>query len=297
MTEAPRLDDARDPFLVALGDRIRRLRARRGMTRRDLAEEAGVSERHLANLEAGLGNPTVLILREVAGALDCSIAELVGDETTATPEGLLLREVLRGRSPAELEQARSALAGLFGRARQAPVRPRRIALIGLRGAGKSTLGRLLAEALHLPFIELARAIEGRAGCRPEEIHALYGANAYRRYERQALDEAIAGHQAAVIATPGGIVAEAATFDRLLAQCFTVWLRAAPEEHMARVVAQGDFRPMAGNREAMEDLKLILAERTPFYAKADLSCDTSGKSIADSLAALRAHLADAAGTGG
>lgn len=291
MTEAPRLEEPREPFLVALGDRVRRLRARRGMTRRGLAEGAGVSERHLANLEAGLGNPTVLILRQVAAALDCSIAELVGDATTANADWLLLRELLRDRGPAELEQARRALADLFGRPRPPGGQPLRIALIGLRGAGKSTLGRLLAEALKLPFVELARDIEQAAGCRPDEIHALYGATAYRRYERRVLDETIAHYPAAVIATPGGIVAEAATFDRLLAACFTVWLKAAPEEHMARVMAQGDFRPMAGNREAMGDLKLILAERTPFYAKADLTFDTSGRTVADSLAALKGRLTE------
>lgn len=293
MTEAPHLQDRKDPFLAALGDRVRRLRARRGMTRRGLAEGAGVSERHLANLEGGLGNPTVLILRQVADALDCSIAELVGDETTVNAEWLLLRQLLQGRSPAELEQARTVLSDLFGQRRPATGPTRQIALIGLRGAGKSTLGRRLAEHLARPFVELAREIERVAGCRPDEIHALYGSSAYRRYERRVLDDVINRRDDAVIATPGGIVSEAATFERLLANCVTVWLQASPEEHMTRVMAQGDFRPMAGNREAMDDLKLILAERTPFYAKADFSLDTSGRTVDDSLAELTALLADTA----
>ncbi|MBA4286855.1 MAG: transcriptional regulator [Xanthomonadaceae bacterium] len=280
----------RDPLLVALGSRVRGLRARRGITRRQLAQLADVSERHLANLEAGDGNPSVLILAQVARALGSPIAELLGDETTDSPDWLLIRDLLHDRSPAELALARTRLTELFGAApAAAAARAQRIALVGLRGAGKSTLGRLLAAELGTPFVELNREIERIAGAKPEQIHTLYGPAAYRRYERRALDETLKLHPAVVIATPGGIVSEAATFNVLLACCRTVWLTAAPEEHMDRVVAQGDLRPMSGNREAMADLKLILAERTPFYAKADLRFDTSGKSLAQSLAELRAAL--------
>ncbi len=286
---------ARDPLLVALGGRVRGLRARRGITRKQLARLADVSERHLANLEAGDGNPSVLILAQVARALDSPIAELLGDETTDSPDWLLIRDLLHARSPAELALARERLTELFGAAAgAAPARAGRIALIGLRGAGKSTLGRLLAAELGVPFVELNREIERLAGAKPEQIHTLYGPAAYRRYERRALDETLDQHAAAVIATPGGIVAEAATFNVLLARCRTVWLTAAPEEHMDRVVAQGDLRPMSGNREAMADLKLILAERTPFYAKADLRFDTSGKPLAQCLAELKTALAVPAG---
>lgn len=277
--------DVRDPLQVALGYRVRRLRARRGITRKVLAQIADVSERHLANLEAGDGNPSILILQQIANALDCSLAELLGDETTDSPDWLLIRDLLHGRTPAQLEAARVALNKLFGSPEARDHRLDRIALIGLRGAGKSTLGRGLAERMRRPFVDLNRVMERIAGCRPDEIHSLYGPVAYRRYERRALEEALAKHPLAVIDTPGGIVTEAATFNLLLSKCYTIWLTAAPEEHMNRVIGQGDLRPMSGNKQAMDDLRLILQERTPFYAKADLLFDTSGKTPAECLSAV------------
>lgn len=290
-------DGGREPLLGALGARVRGLRARRGITRKRLAQLAGVSERHLASLEAGDGNPSVLILAQIARALGSPLADLLGDAATDSPDWLLIRDLLRGRNPAELAMARARLATLFPVEGAAGARARRIALVGLRGAGKSTLGRLLAADLGVPFVELNLEIERIAGARPEQIHTLYGPAAYRRYERRALDETLKVHPAVVIATPGGIVSEAATFNVLLAQCRTVWLTAAPQEHMDRVVAQGDLRPMSGNREAMADLKLILAERAPFYAKADLHFDTSGKALAPCLEALKALLAAGHGPSG
>jgi XRE family aerobic/anaerobic benzoate catabolism transcriptional regulator len=276
-----------DPFLGQLGERTRRLRARSGLTRRELAKEADVSERHLANLETGVGNPSAQILRQVARALNCSVAELVGDDGDESADWLLIRDLLRSRNPEELAGARIALTDHFGLTGSSGRRQDRVALIGLRGAGKSTLGRMLAEELHYPFVEVNREVERLAGCSPEEVHALYGANAYRRYERQALDEVIARYPKAVVATPGGLVSEPATFNFLLQSCFTIWLKAAPDEHMSRVVAQGDLRPMSGSRQAMDDLRLILEERSPFYAKADLVCDTSGKSLSQSFTQLKA----------
>jgi XRE family transcriptional regulator, aerobic/anaerobic benzoate catabolism transcriptional regulator len=276
-----------DPFLGQLGDRTRRLRARRGLTRRELAKEADVSERHLANLETGTGNPSVQILRQISRALNCSVAELVGDEGDESADWLLIRDLLRSKSAEDLAEARRALTDHFGLTGNSGRRNDRIALIGLRGAGKSTLGRMLAEDLHYPFVEVNREVERLAGCSPEEIHALYGANAYLRYERQALEEVIARNPTAIVATPGGLVSEATTFNFLLQNCFTIWLKAAPDEHMSRVVAQGDLRPMAGSRQAMDDLKLILAERSPFYAKADTVCDTTGKSLTESFQQLKA----------
>jgi len=286
----PRADPAsrkppRDAFLVALGERLRMLRARRGITRKTLAHEAAVSERHLANLETGTGNASVLVLRQVAGALGCSLAELLGDETTASPEWLMIRDLLRGRSESDLTRARSELAHLFAVDAPHGDRRRRIALIGLRGAGKSTLGRMLADDLGAPFVELNREVERIAGCSLLEVHSLYGLTAYRRYERRALEDVLRTHPEAVIATPGGLVSEPATFGLLLRECFTVWLRASPEEHMHRVIAQGDLRPMSGNREAMEDLKRILAGREAFYAKADASVSTSGRTLAQAFEAL------------
>jgi XRE family aerobic/anaerobic benzoate catabolism transcriptional regulator len=293
---APPTGEARNPLLASLGDRVRNLRAQRGLTRKAVAVSAGVSERHLANLEYGIGNASILVLQQVAGALHCSLAELVGDVTTSSPEWLLIRELLEHRSEADLRRVRVALGELLGTASVDPARHRRIALVGLRGAGKSTLGQMLAEDLDVPFIELSREIETLAGCSVREIHDLYGTNAYRRYERRALEEAVQIYSEVVIATPGGIVSDPATFNELLAHCTTVWLQAAPEEHMGRVAAQGDTRPMAASKEAMEDLRRILNGRAAFYSKADLSVDTSGKTLAQSFQALRAVARQSIGVG-
>lgn len=293
----PDAERDKNPFLVALGERVRDARARRGLTRKAVASAAGVSERHLANLEYGIGNVSILVLQQVAGALHCALAELIGDATTGSPEWLSLRELLASRGEADLRRARLALAELFGGAGDDPGRRGRIALVGLRGAGKSTLGRRLADDLGVPFIELSREIERLAGCSTSEVHALYGANAYRRYERRALDEAIARHAACVLATPGGLVADVAAFDLLLARCFTVWLQASPEDHMRRVTEQGDLRPMAASREAMEDLRRILAGRAAFYSRADVALDTSAKPLDATFAALRAAVRQALMTTG
>jgi XRE family aerobic/anaerobic benzoate catabolism transcriptional regulator len=286
--ESERAD--RDPFMAAMGERVRLLRARRGMTRKALASETGLSERHLANLESGTGNPSVQVLRQIAATLNCPLAEIIGDVTTSSAEWMLIRELLQGRDSSALQRARAALAQLFEQAPADPHRRERIALIGLRGAGKSTLGRMLAQELKVPFIELNRVIEQLAGCAPSEIHSLYGASAYRRYEHRALEAVIAEHPRAVIASPGGLVSEPSTFSMLLAHCFTVWLQATPEEHMRRVVAQGDLRPMSGNREAMDDLKRILAGRAELYGRADMAFDTSDKTLADAYLQLRDRIA-------
>lgn len=281
----------KSPLLQALGERVRNLRARRGLTRRGLASAAVVSERHLANLEYGTGNVSILVLQQIANALQCSMAELLGDVTTASAEWLLLRELLEGRSEADLKRVRLAAGEILGTAPIGdPHRASRVALIGLRGAGKSTLGRMLAEQLNVPFLELNQEIERVAGCSVREIYDLYGAGAYRRYERRALEEAVQIYSDVVIATPGGIVSDPATFNELLSHCTTVWLQAQPDEHMSRVVAQGDTRPMAANPEAMDDLRRILDGRSAFYSKADHVLDTSGKSVAQSLKQLKALVA-------
>jgi XRE family transcriptional regulator, aerobic/anaerobic benzoate catabolism transcriptional regulator len=283
-------EDEKNPFLVSLGDRVRALRARRGMTRKAVALAADVSERHLANLEYGVGNASILVLLQVAHALQCSLAELIGDVSTSSPEWLLLRELLERRDEATLRRVRVAVGELLGtggaHGEGTATRSSRVALIGLRGAGKSTLGQMLADDLGFPFVELSRQIEQFAGCSVAEIQALYGANAYRRYERRALEEAIQIYPEAVIATPGGLVSDPATFNQLLAHCTTVWLQADPEDHMKRVIAQGDTRPMAASREAMEDLKHILAGRAAFYSKAEYRLDTSAQPLEPTFAALR-----------
>ena len=285
-------DDEKNPALVALGARVRSLRSRRGMTRKELALTADVSERHLANLEYGIGNASFLVLLQVTQALQCSMAELLGDITTSSPEWLLIRELLERRDEATLRRVRESIGGLLGmggvngvaggKAQRSP----RIALIGLRGAGKSTLGRMLAEDLDFPFVELSREIEKFAGCSISEIQGLYGQNAYRRYERRAVEEAIQIYPEAVIATPGGLVSDAASFNLLLTHCTTVWLKAAPEDHMKRVIAQGDMRPMGHSKEAMEDLKGILAGRAAFYSKAEFELDTSAQGLDATFSALR-----------
>ena len=286
LMEASEAENKRSPFLESLGERVRNLRSRKGMTRRAVAVAADVSERHLANLEYGTGNVSVLVLLQVANALQCSLAELLGDVTTTSPEWLLIRELLSKRSEADLRRARVQLSDLFGEGGNAQERKNRIALIGLRGAGKTSLGQRLATDLGFPFIELSREIEQFAGCQISEIHNLYGANAYRRYERRALEEAIQIYPEVVIATPGGLVSDSANFNLLLSHCTTVWLQADAADHMGRVAAQGDMRPMAASREAMEDLKRILEGRSAFYSKADLAINTSGRSEDQAFDALR-----------
>jgi len=291
-------EEGKEPFLAALGERTKALRVRRGLTRKALARLTGVSERHLANLEYGVGNASILVLLQVAQALQCSLAELVGDVTTRSPEWLMLREMLADTDEATLRRVRLAALELRGgapaRADEAPVRSSRIALIGLRGAGKSTLGRMLAEDLDFPFVELSREIEKLAGCTISEILGLYGQNAYRRYERRALEEAIEASPEAVIATAGGLVSDLGSFNLLLRRCTTVWLTADPEDHMSRVMAQGDLRPMAASREAMDDLKSILAGRTAFYSKADMRVDTSAQPLMETFQILRTEVRDAIG---
>ena len=289
-------EETKNPFLVALGERARALRSRRGMTRKALAAAADVSERHLANLEYGVGNASILVLLQVARALQCTLAELLGDVTTSSPEWLMLRELLENRDEATLHRVRVAVGELLGtggsNAARGAARSTQVALIGLRGAGKSTLGNMLAEDLGFTFVELSREIEKFAGCSINEIQNLYGQNAYRRYERRALEETIQIYPEAVIATPGGIVSDPANFNLLLQHCTTVWLKAAPEDHMKRVVAQGDTRPMAASREAMEDLKSILAGRAAFYSKAEFSLDTSAQPLDETFGALRRMVREA-----
>jgi XRE family aerobic/anaerobic benzoate catabolism transcriptional regulator len=285
-------ESPKNPFLVALGERVRGLRARRGMTRKAVAVAANVSERHLANLEYGEGNASILVLLQVSVALQCSLAELIGDITTVSPEWLLIRELLERRDESDLRRARLALGELLGTGGGVPgAVSTRVALIGLRGAGKSSLGQMLAEDLNFPFVELSREIEKFAGCSVSEIQALYGQNAYRRYERRAMEETIQIYPEAVIATPGGLVSDPATFNQLLSHCTTVWLQADPEDHMSRVLAQGDTRPMAASKEAMADLKSILAGRAAFYSKAQITIDTSGQALEPSFALLRSKVRD------
>ena len=275
-------------FLRQLGERVREARARRGMTRKILARHSEVSERYLAQLESGHGNISIVLLRQVAQAMGLPLADLVREGPEHPVEFTLLVQSLARLEPRELAEARKLLAASFGAAVESE-RRHRIALIGLRGAGKSTLGARLAKKLGVPFVELDREIERISGMTLATLFDLYGQSAYRRYERRALESAIESQERAVIATGGSLVSEPGTFDLLLASCFTVWLTARPEEHMSRVVAQGDFRPMADNEAAMEDLRKILEGRRALYSKADATIETAGKSVEASLRALEAAI--------
>ena len=277
----------KNPYLIGLGQRVGALRARRGMTRKALAAAAQVSERHLANMEYGLGNASVLVLLQVAKALQCTLAELLGDVSTSSPDWLMIREMLEQCDAPTLHRVRIAIGELLGTGGAAHERSTRVALVGLRGAGKSTLGQMLAEDLGYPFVELSREIEKLAGCSVAEIQALYGTNAYRRYERRALEESIQIYPEAVIATPGGLVSDPASFSLLLAHCSTLWLQADPADHLRRVTAQGDLRPMAASKEALQDLKNILDGRQSFYSKAQFAVNTSAQDLEATFELLRA----------
>jgi len=268
-------------YLRLLGERIRDLRVRRGMTRKILAHHSSLSERYLAQLESGQGNISILRLRQLAQAMGIPLEELIRVGPDLPPELTLLVQYLNRLSPAKLAQARELLLTSF----ETRGRRGRIALIGLRGAGKTTLGRMLATHLQLPFVEMAEAIEREAQMSLSEIFSLYGQAAYRRYERRALQQMVEHHDRLVLAPGGSIVTEPATFDELLTSCYTIWLKASAEEHMARVVGQGDRRPMTENPEAMKDLQRILAGREPMYIKADALVDTSGRTVPESFSEL------------
>ncbi|GGF29168.1 shikimate kinase [Aliidongia dinghuensis] len=273
-----------EEFLKRLGDRVREARAKRGMTRKILSRDSGVSERYLAQLETGRGNISILLLRQLAAALDMPIETLVHEQSEPSVDLAHAQELLRRLAPEDLVAARQMLLQRFDTAAD-EARRGHIALIGLRGAGKSTLGAALAERLKVPFIELDREIERTSGVSLGVIFDLYGQAGFRRLERQCLADVIARHPRFVLATGGSLVSEPATFELLLSHCFTVWLTASPAEHMGRVMAQGDMRPMASNREAMSDLQRILEVRGPLYAKADRRVDTAGRTIEDSLERL------------
>jgi XRE family aerobic/anaerobic benzoate catabolism transcriptional regulator len=274
-------------FLRAFADRIRAERAGRGMSRKLLAHHAGISERYVTQIESGKGNISILLLRQVATALGLPLARLVEDESPS-PEMTLVREFLARLSPAQLSDAHTSLTAWFA-SDAAVLRTQRIALVGLRGAGKTTLGAAVAHTKEVPFFELDREIERLSGTSLGVILELYGQPAYRRYEMQALQELLEAHPRFVVATGGSIVSETATYELLLRHCFTVWVRAKPEEHMARVIAQGDRRPMAGSQQAMDDLRRILDERVPLYARADATVDTSGATEAESVRDLLKRL--------
>lgn len=271
-------------FLAFVGARVRELRNQRGMTRKMVGQEADVSERHLAQLESGDGNISIVLLRRIAGALNVSLAELFVPRAEEPVDKQTIRRVLEKLPANILEEVASRLLREFGK--NETLRRSRVALIGLRGAGKSTLGSRLAQESNVPFVELDREIESDTGMPLAEIFSLYGQSGYRAIEKRTLQRVLRESECAVVSVSGGVVSEKETYDYLLSNCFTVWIKAQPDEHMSRVIAQGDFRAMAASNQAMEDLRRILEAREPLYRKADLTLDTSGSSVEQSFSQLK-----------
>jgi XRE family aerobic/anaerobic benzoate catabolism transcriptional regulator len=262
-------------FLEQLGQRVRTMRALRGMSRKLLAKVSGISERYIAQLEAGRGNVSIVLLRRISNAMGAHLEDLI-PAAEPSPDWAVIRDLLRKASPSQITQAKDVLAG-HNASTQRPSFAG-IALIGLRGAGKSTLGKMLAKKIGWNFVELNKEIETQNGLSVAEIIALYGQEGFRRLEQAALTQLLARQEPAVLATGGGIVSEPVTFDLILSSFYTVWLKAEPEEHMARVRKQGDLRPMADDRSAMAELRNILTSREPLYARASAVVDTAGLSV-------------------
>jgi XRE family transcriptional regulator, aerobic/anaerobic benzoate catabolism transcriptional regulator len=271
-----------EPILLRIGERLRNLRAVRGMSRKALANDAGVSERFLADLESGVGNASILLMNRLADALALPLSEILISAEAARPDLNPAVQLLARLNETDLQESLQWLQARFALPKENS-RLSRIALIGLRGAGKSTLGRKLGETLKYRFVELDQRIEELSGMDSTQIHSMLGQSAYRRYEFAALRSLVDSDvEKLVIAAPGSIVSEPETYNYLRANCFSVWIQASPEEHMSRVIAQGDMRPMSGNREAMKDLRRILATREPLYAKADIAINTSERTIDQAL---------------
>jgi len=272
MTEG---SDAELHFLEQLGQRVRNMRALHGMSRKALADISGISSRYLAQLESGQGNVSIVLLRRVSNAMGAHLEDLL-PTLEPTPDWPIFRDLLRKATPSQIAQAKDLLADGASAPRHAPFCG--IALIGLRGAGKSTLGRILAEKIGWDFVELNKEIEQQSGLSVAEIIALYGQEGFRRMEQAALQRLLVRKGLMVLTTGGGIVSEPLTFDQVLSSFYTIWLKAEPGEHMARVRNQGDLRPMADDHSAMAELRNILLSREPLYARAAAIVDTAGLSV-------------------
>ena len=280
-TILPEMTENRDPetgFLEQLGQRVRTMRALRGMSRKVLAKVSGISERYIAQLESGKGNVSIVLLRRVSNAMGAHLEDLI-PATEPAPDWPVIRDLVRKATPNQIAQAKDVLSGQgSGASALRRTSFAGIALIGLRGAGKSTLGKMLAKKIGWSFVELNKEIEAQNGLSVAEIIALYGQEGFRRMEQTALGQLLAGKELMVLATGGGIVSEPVTFDLILSSFYTIWLKAEPEEHMARVRGQGDLRPMADDRSAMAELRTILRSREPLYARASAVVDTAGLSV-------------------
>jgi XRE family transcriptional regulator, aerobic/anaerobic benzoate catabolism transcriptional regulator len=268
--------DPETSFLEQLGQRVRTMRALRGMSRKVLARVSGISERYIAQLESGKGNVSIVLLRRVSNAMGAHLEDLIPDGEPA-PDWPVIRDLLRKATPSQVAQAKDILSGSGVTATRRPSFAG-IALIGLRGAGKTTLGKMLAKKIGWSFVELNKEIEAQNGLSVAEIIALYGQEGFRRLEQAALGHLLARKELMVLATGGGIVSEPLTFDLVLSSFYTIWLKAEPEEHMMRVRKQGDLRPMADDRSAMAELRNILVSREPLYSRASAVVDTAGLSV-------------------
>jgi XRE family aerobic/anaerobic benzoate catabolism transcriptional regulator len=275
--------DSESGFLEQLGQRVRTLRSLHGMSRKVLARVSGISERYIAQLESGKGNVSIVLLRRVSNAIGTPLEDLIPTNDPA-PDWQVIRDLLRKASPGQIAQAKEILSGSSTATQRRPAFAG-IALIGLRGAGKSTLGKLLAKHIHWNFVELNKEIERQNGLAVPEIINLYGQEGFRRMEQAALAQLLARKELMVLATGGGIVSEPLTFDLILKSFYTIWLKAEPEEHMARVRRQGDLRPMADDRSAMAELRNILKSREPLYARANAVVDTAGLPVEAAAARL------------
>jgi XRE family transcriptional regulator, aerobic/anaerobic benzoate catabolism transcriptional regulator len=271
-------------FLAAIGAELRKHRAKRGLTRRQLAQSSATSERYLAQIESGTGNPSVSVLRAIARALELPTAALLPETGVRNAVHSAVIDLIAQVPETDLPALTKDIELLLARQSSTDC-GRRVALVGLRGAGKSTLGRMLAQHYGWPFIELDRKVEEDYGASIPDLIEMAGMATFRRHERGALTRVIAEQDAAVITTAGGIVSNSETYALLLRRTHTIWIKARPDQHMSRVMAQGDFRPMAQNRAAMADLVAILEARRSDYARAEAEIDTSGASIEQSFAEL------------
>lgn len=267
-----------DRLLKVVGERVKAARARKKISRRILSEKSHVSQRYLAQLESGAGNISIGLLLRVASALDTKIELLVSEQDPWNTELAKARYLLNNATAAQREQVIAMLEPVV----ESASKSNRIALIGLRGAGKTTLGGLASDALSIPFVELNDEIEKTGGIPVREVFALYGNEGYRQLERQALEHTVSTNEKMVLAVAGGIVSNLDTFDYLLRHFHTIWIKADPQDHMSRVISQGDERPMAGNPDAMAELQEILHNREQLYERADISIDTANSSVYDSL---------------
>lgn len=286
-TAEPQGDAAVKALILRVGERVRKARELKGIPRRVLSEASGVSPRYLALLEAGEGNISIGLLQRVAEALDHRIEWLLGEDDPWTSDALRVTELFRSATA----ETRALVLDALSPQTEASSRQKRIALIGLRGAGKSTLGAMTGEALGIPFVELNREIEDQAGMPVNEVMAFYGQEGYRRLEAQALSRIVATHDTMILAVAGGIVSDPDVFKALLTHFHTIWIKASPADHMARVRAQGDTRPMAGNPEAMDQLRHILTSRETLYDQARAKLETSGRSVQQSIGDLTALIAE------